>query len=150
MLHLLVSGCWGGRGHRCGRAFAVIRERNWLKVFVCSFTASTCVSSFLCLLFLSMDFANIENLGGWVTNSRLPVWRVHTPRYSRSTLCACTYHSAPPCLRCNAAIQVYFSLSGWKFRLHSRLQQMTSLESHCGVCRRESYRFIFVMMVKIV
>lgn len=52
MLHLLVSGCWGGRGHRCGRAFAVIRERNWLKVFVRSFTASTCVSSFLCLLFV--------------------------------------------------------------------------------------------------
>lgn len=27
MLHLLVRGCCGGRGHWCGRAFAIIRER---------------------------------------------------------------------------------------------------------------------------
>lgn len=53
--------------------------------------------------FLSMDFADIENLGGWVTNSR-----EHGVTCAHGTrgLCACTYHSAPPCLRCNVAIQV--------------------------------------------
>lgn len=133
MLHLLVSGCSGGRGYWCGRAFAIIRERNWPKVFV-RILLHQPVFRLFALYFLSMDFADIVNLGGWVTNSR--EHRV-TCAHGTRRLCAGTYHSAPPCLRCNVAIQVYFSLSGWKFRLLSRLQQMTSLESHCGVSSTE-------------
>lgn len=127
MLHLLVGWCCEGRGHWCGRACAIIRERNWLEVSVRSLMASTYVFVFR----LSSSFFFVRGLCRYWKPWRMSYKQAREHRvtceHGSRGLCACTYHSAPPCLRYNVAIQVYFSLSRWKFRLHSRLQRMTSL-----------------------
>lgn len=123
MLHLLVGWCCEGRGHWCGRACAIIRERNWLEVSVRSLMASTYVFVFLLFFFLSVDFADIENLGGWVINKLgNTVWRVNMVLSAHA-------HITPlhPASAAMLQFRFIFSLSRWKFRLHSRLQRMTSL-----------------------
>lgn len=98
-----------GAGPLMCRAFAIIRERNWLKVFVRSFSCIN-LSFVFSLFFFSMDFCRSRK--PW----RRSYERVTCARGTRG-LCARTYHSASPCLCCNVAIQVFIFVARMKVQI---------------------------------